>query len=90
MPIIWTSTCNRRWSRHLYWLYDYYQDDQIYACSLVFDEFLLLDDLAISTVSSIFKDPEYLQQYLAEQDRCNVRKWRYRLTLRPTLELIPF
>ena len=55
-----------------YQLYDHYQDDGIYACSLVFDEFLLLDDLAISTECSIFKDPEDQRQYLAEQDRWNV------------------
>ena len=73
-----------------YRLYDHYQDDQIYACSLVFDEFLLLDDLAISTERSIFKDPEYLQQYLEEQDRWNVRKWRYRAHALPHSGLIPF
>ena len=73
-----------------YRLYDHYQDDQIYACSLVFDEFLLLDDLAISTERSIFKDPEYLQQYLAEQDRWNVQKWRYRAHTSPDSGLTPF
>lgn len=73
-----------------YRLYNHYQDDEIYACSLVFDEFLLLDDLAISTERSIFKDPEYLQQYLAEQDRWNVRKWRYRAHTSPDSGLIPF
>jgi len=73
-----------------YRLYDHYQDDQIYACSLVFDEFLLLDDLAISTERSIFKDPEDPQQYLAEQDRWNVRKWRYRAHSLPDSGLIPF
>ena len=40
--------------KDFYQLYDRYQDDEIYACSLVFDEFLLLDDLAISTERSIF------------------------------------
>lgn len=44
--------------KEFYQLYDRYQDDHIYACSLVFDEFLLLDDLAISTERSIFQDPE--------------------------------
>ena len=73
-----------------YRLYDHYQDDQNYACSLVFDKFLLLDDLAISTERSIFKDPEYLQQYLEEQDRWNVRKWRYRAHALPHSGLIPF
>lgn len=73
-----------------YQLYDHYQDDGIYACSLVFDEFLLLDDLAISTECSIFKDPEDQRQYLAEQDRWNVPKWRYRAQAAPDSGLIPF
>src|SRR5690606_8845280 len=70
-------------------LYDHYQDDEIYACSLVLDEFLLLDDLAISTERSIFKDPEDPQQYLAEQDRWKVRQWRYRAHASPESGLTP-
>ena len=37
-----------------------------------------------------FKDPEDPQQYLAEQDRWNVRKWRYRAHALPHSGLIPF
>ena len=76
--------------KEFYQLYDRYQDDHIYACSLVFDEFLLLDDLAISTERSIFQDPEDSQQYLAERDRWNVRKWRYRTQASSQSELMPF
>ncbi|WP_180052652.1 MULTISPECIES: DUF4303 domain-containing protein [unclassified Acinetobacter] len=76
--------------KEFYQLYDRYQDDHIYACSLVFDEFLLLDDLAISTERSIFQDPEDPLQYLAEQDRWNVRKWRYRTQASSQSKLVPF
>jgi len=73
-----------------YQLHDRYQDDEIYACSLVFDEFLLLDDLAISTERSFFQAPEDPQQYLAERDRWNVRKWRYKSQSSSQSELVPF
>ena len=76
--------------KEFYQLYDRYQDDEIYACSLVFDEFLLLDDLAISTERSFFQDPEDPQQYLAERDRWNVRKWRYKSQSSSQSELMPF
>ena len=42
--------------KEFYQLYDHYSDDEIYACSLVFDEFLRVDYLAISTERSIFND----------------------------------
>ena len=76
--------------KDFYQLYDRYQDDEIYACSLVFDEFLLQDDLAISTERSFFQDPEDPQQYLAERDRWNVRKWRYKSQSSSQSELVPF
>lgn len=76
--------------KDFYQLYDRYQDDEIYACTLVFDEFLLLDDLAISTERSFFQDPEDPQQYLAERDRWNVRKWRYKSQSSSQSELVPF
>ncbi|ENX10241.1 DUF4303 domain-containing protein [Acinetobacter variabilis] len=76
--------------KDFYQLYDRYQDDEIYACSLVFDKFLLLDDLAISTERSFFQDPEVPQQYLAEQDRWNLQKWRYKSHSSSQSKLVPF
>jgi hypothetical protein len=64
--------------KEFYQLYDHYSDDGIYACSLVFDEFLRVDYLAISTERSIFNDQEDRAQYLSETERWNVAKWRYR------------
>ncbi|WP_347454451.1 DUF4303 domain-containing protein [Acinetobacter thermotolerans] len=66
--------------KEFYQFYDRYNDDGIYACSLVFDELLRVDDLAISTERSIFNDQEDSAQYLSENDRWNVFKWRYRTT----------
>lgn len=66
--------------KEFYQLYDQYSEDGIYACSLVFDEFLRVDDLAISTERSIFNDQEDRAQYLSENDRWNATKWRYRTT----------
>ena len=59
-------------------LYQLYQTDQIYACALVLNKFLLIDNLAISTQRSIFAEDEDSAQYLAAHDRWNVSKWRYR------------
>ncbi|WP_335622335.1 DUF4303 domain-containing protein [Acinetobacter sp. NCu2D-2] len=59
-------------------LYQRYQQDEIYACCLILNDFLLIEDLAISTEQSIFNDQEDRKQYLAEHDRWNVSKWRYR------------
>ena len=58
-------------------LYLQYHNEDIYACSLILNEFLLVDDLAISTEKSIFDDSESRLQYLAEHDRWMVEKWRY-------------
>ncbi len=61
-------------------MYQHYQADDIYACCLTLDEFLLVEDLTLSTEKSIFSDQEDRTQYLAEKDRWNVQKWRYRST----------
>lgn len=37
-------------------IYRQYQADDIYACCLSLDDFLLVDDLVISTEKSIFSD----------------------------------
>jgi hypothetical protein len=61
-----------------YRLYEQYVADDIYGCALVLNQYLMLDHLAISTQRSIFSDQEDSKQYLAEQDKWNVNKWRYR------------
>ena len=61
-----------------YSLYDQYNEDQIYACALVFNEYLRIEDLAISTIRSLFAEHEDPAQYLSEQDKWQVKKWRYR------------
>lgn len=61
-----------------YQLYDQYNEDGIYGCTLVFNEYLLIDHLAISTERSLFAENEDRAQYLAAQERWDVRKWRYR------------
>ncbi|OTG71943.1 hypothetical protein B9T26_11175 [Acinetobacter sp. ANC 4169] len=61
-----------------YSLYDQYNEDHIYACALVFNEYLLVDYLAISTTRSLFAEHEETVQYLSEQDKWAVKKWRYR------------
>ncbi len=59
-------------------LYEQHSHDHIYACTLVFNTFFLVDYFAISTTRSIFAEEEDAAQYLAENDRWNVQKWRYR------------
>lgn len=61
-----------------YALYDQYHDDDIYACALVFNEYLVLDCLAVSTTRSLFSEHEDPAQYLSEHDQWDVSKWRYR------------
>lgn len=74
-----------------YQLYDRYQDDQIYACSLIFNQFLMIEDLAVSTEKSIFNaDDEDLNQYLAPQERWETKKWRYRASNNPQNALKDF
>lgn len=58
-------------------LYQQYHGEDIYACSLILNEFLLVDDLAISTEKSIFDESENHLQYLAEHERWMVEKWCY-------------
>ena len=77
--------------REFYQLYDRYQDDQIYACALIFDEFLNIDDLVLSTENSICNaDEEDHRQYLAPQDRWDTRKWRSSATGNPENSLTQF
>ena len=61
-----------------YSLYDQYNEDQVYAYALIFNEYLRIEDLAISTIRSLFAEPEDPAQYLAEQDKWQVKKWRHR------------
>ncbi len=60
-------------------LYQHYKNDDIYACALVFNEYLQIDYLAISTQRSIYAEHEDRAQYLSEMERWNIRKWRSRL-----------
>lgn len=61
-----------------YQLYDHYYEDEIYGCALVFNEYLLLDHLSISTNRSLFSDHEDYAQFLSQDDKWNVSKWRFR------------
>lgn len=61
-----------------YQLYQQYNQDHIYAYTLVFNDYLLIDYLAISTQRSIFAEHEDHAQYLTQSDRWNVSKWRYK------------
>ena len=47
-------------------LYQHYKNDDIYACALVFNEYLQIDYLAISTQRSIYAEHEDRAQYLSE------------------------
>jgi hypothetical protein len=60
-------------------LYQHYKNDDIYACALVFNEYLQIDYLAISTQRSIYAEHEDRAQYLSELERWNIQKWRSRL-----------
>lgn len=60
-----------------YRLYEAYSEDDIYACALVFDSYLTLDYLAVSTERSLFSETDEDCQYLAQSDRWMVGKWRY-------------
>lgn len=77
--------------QEFYQLYDRYQDDQIYACSLIFNKFLIIEDLVLSTEKSICNaDEEDLTQYLAPQERWETQKWRYRASANPQNSLKDF
>ncbi|QCO20241.1 DUF4303 domain-containing protein [Acinetobacter cumulans] len=64
--------------QEFYQLYDYYYEDEIYACTLVFNKYLSIDYLAVSTKRSMFSEDEDSKQYLSPSDQWNVPKWRYR------------
>lgn len=59
-------------------LYEQHEQDQIYACALVLNEYLGFEYLAISTRRSLFIEQEDPAQYLSEHDKWSVQKWRYR------------
>ena len=59
-------------------LYEQYEQDQIYACVLVFNEYLGVDYLAVSSQRSLFNELEDEAQYLSEVNKWNIEKWRYR------------
>jgi hypothetical protein len=61
-----------------YQLYDRYYEDEIYGCALVFNEYLMLDHLTIATKRSLFAEHEDYAQFLAQEDKWNVSKWRFR------------
>lgn len=59
-------------------LYEQYEQDHIYACALVLNEYLGFEYLAISTRRSLFSEQEDPAQYLSDHDKWSVQKWRYR------------
>ncbi len=59
-------------------LYYRFKKDQIYAFTLVLDEFYAVDYVTISTEKSLFNDIEDAKQYLAEDDKWDIKKWKYR------------
>ena len=59
-------------------LYEQYEQDQIYACVLVFNEYLGVDYLAVSSQRNLFNEQEDEAQYLSEVNKWNIEKWRYR------------
>lgn len=61
-----------------YQLYTQYAQDQIYGCALVLSPYLRIEHLSISTRRSLFQEYEDAVQYLDQNDRWNVQKWRYR------------
>lgn len=61
-----------------YQLYDRYYEDEIYGCALVFNEYMLLDHLSIATQRSLFAEHEDYAQFLSQDDKWNVSKWRFR------------
>ena len=55
-------------------LYEQYEQDQIYACALVLNEYLGFEYLAISTRRSLFSEQEDPAQYLSDHDKWSVQK----------------
>ena len=60
-----------------YQLFEQYADDDIYGCALVLSPYLRIEHLAISTQRSLFQETEDELQYLDQNDKWNVEKWRY-------------
>jgi hypothetical protein len=61
-----------------YQLYDQYYEDEIYGCALVFNEYMMIDRLTIATKRSLFAEHEDYAQFLGQEDKWNVAKWRFR------------
>lgn len=59
-------------------LYNKYNQQKIYAFALVLDELLVAQYSTVSTKKSLLNEAENRFQYLAEEDKWNVNKWRYR------------
>ncbi|WP_374664706.1 hypothetical protein [Acinetobacter sp.] len=58
-------------------LYQRHHQDGIYGCALVFNEYMQISHLALSTQRSIYAEHEDHRQYLTVQERWNIGKWRY-------------
>ena len=58
--------------------YTEHKNHQIYAFAIEIDELFNAKYFLISTESSIFDETEDKQQYLPEDDRWNIKKWKYR------------
>lgn len=58
--------------------YNEHKNNQIYAFAIEIDESFNMKSFLISTESSIFNETEDKQQYLPEDDRWNIKKWKYR------------
>ncbi|MEG0482462.1 MAG: hypothetical protein RR575_02370 [Acinetobacter sp.] len=55
-----------------------YKKHGIYAFIIEMDETFALQSFLVSTEASIFSDVENKHQYLVEQDKWNLGKWKYR------------
>lgn len=55
-----------------------YKKHALYAFVIEVDENSTLQSFLVSTEASIFSDVENKQQYLLEQDKWNLSKWKYR------------
>jgi hypothetical protein len=64
--------------KEFYQLFEQYADDEIYGCALVLSPYLAIEHLTISTKRSLFQENEDAVQYLDQNDKWNVKKWRYR------------
>lgn len=59
-------------------LYKKYQNQGIYAFSLVIDELMVAQYTTVSTHKSLLNEAENRFQYLAEVDKWNIDRWQYR------------